>query len=255
MDQELEICVVVPEGCVQPAPVAAAGLSCGTGPCSLHKSLCCLSAVQDPAPSLSGCGGKSKYSCTSPSTPGRGGFNPPPIKLHWDLTPWVTGRRQAWPSSSSPSTLRSCSPDLLPPSPLSLDRPVVRHGWLLPRSTRHRDAVGGEGPRDPALGWTQCQTPIWQSSCSQLGQMWAPACDSAVWCLPLSCNGSNGKPVLHSKGGAPPEGLHLPQVLLARLGGDLCPCIPSVFMGSAVIPGGEAAQRRAGYTPQVLLGV
>ena len=103
--------MVVPGGRAQPAPVAAAGFSHGTGPCSFHEPLCpnavfLLCRIQRPAcPDVEG---RANTTAHLPARLARGNFKPP--KLHWDPTPWAAERRQAWPSPSSPSTLRSCFP-------------------------------------------------------------------------------------------------------------------------------------------------
>lgn len=58
-----------------------------------------------------------------------------------------------------------------------------RHVWLLLHSTRRWDSVGGEGPSSRMDSVPNRH--LMKQLLLQLGQMWAPAHDSAAWCLPL----------------------------------------------------------------------
>lgn len=76
------------------------------------------------------------------------------------LGPWVMGRRQAWPSSSSPSTLRSYSPR---PAHGAAQFPlpgISPWGDMCGYCSTPPDAGTQWEEKVPALEWTRCQTDI-----------------------------------------------------------------------------------------------
>lgn len=191
--------------------LGAAGL-CGAGAfpwdCSLPLRgavLCfhCVGSSTQPVQMP----GKSKSQCASPSTPSLGSFKPLP-RCTRTLLPGQSGRSRPSPPLPPHQLLVSAAPDLLValPSAPSLDLPMRRHVWLQKWGLRGRRRS--------------------QRSCSgldlvpnghlpkqllpQLHQMWAAACDSAAWCLPLPSNRAGGGPLPEGPVLQPPHlhGIH-----------------------------------------------